>query len=674
MRGDEEKYLLTALLISLSPCHLAPTHLVALSSSPVSRANRFDYHPGMGTRARENQLRETPFRRAGAPPPAAAPMTARPDVKLLLVFLGVAMLSLSFAPFKQFYLAPFGLVPWLVVLNACKTRGKALLWSWLAGTLFFGINMWWLVFVTVPGAVALVVFLGVYWAAAGWMIRAGGLLPGSMVSKNSPQPSSPQAGADRRGAAAGGSSDPKSPQPAVHTHPALRPLLSVFGMAVAWVAVSEWLRATWPFGGLPWLLLGYTQTPALIACQVADITGVLGVSFCVVLVNAWVALFFINRLSSRNLLPAGVAVLAVLLVVLGYGWYRLSEKTTYPGPTVLVVQSNYPQSNTGNKGATALERVAFHESATKRALNQANAHVDLVVWSETMMPPLNKELRDAVRGALFDDVDLDETHAMLTSLAGTYNTGLLIGGEYAAEFRHRPTGDYPADVRNSAYFYQRDGRPSDLRYDKIHRVPFGEYIPFKETVPWLYHLLISLGPPDMEGYQLRGGDPLHPTVFTLSRPPRQPGEPWRFVTPICFEDIDGPLVAWMFREPPSAAGTGNPLAKHADFIVNLTNDGWFKANEMPQHLQAAVFRSIENRAPTARSVNTGISGFIDSVGRTDPDNLIPAGTEGSKIATLQLDHRTSFYTRWGDVFAFLCVAVAALMGATSLLRWWPARK
>ncbi len=88
------------------------------------------------------------------------------------------MLSLSFAPIKQFYLAPFGLVPWLVVLNASKTRTKALLWSWLAGVMFFAANMWWLVFVTVPGAIALMVFLGLYWAAAGWLVRGAGLLPG----------------------------------------------------------------------------------------------------------------------------------------------------------------------------------------------------------------------------------------------------------------------------------------------------------------------------------------------------------------------------------------------------------------------------------------------------------------------------------------------------------------
>jgi apolipoprotein N-acyltransferase len=637
----------------------------------------------MGTRARENKPPETPFRRAGAPPPAAISAISRPGTKFLLLLLGVALLTLSFAPFKLFYLAPFGLVPWLLVLNACRTRGKALLWSWLAGVLFFAANMWWLVFVTVPGTLALVVILGLYWAGAGFVIRETGLLPGPTGSPLTGSTGSPRAGStsspsDAADRAATGDKKGRAKRP-LHRHAAVGPLVSMFGIAVTWVAMSEWLRATWPFGGLPWLFLGYTQSPLVIGCQIADITGVLGVSFYLALINAWMALFVINRLSTRDLLPAGAVAVALLLVVMGYGWYRLSEKTTYPGPTVLVVQSNYPQSNTGEKGASARERVEFHESATVRALNKANDHVDLVVWSETMMPPLNSELRDAFRGGSFDNVDLDAVDGMLMTLAGKYHAAFLVGGEYAADFHHRPTGDYPADVRNSAYYYERDGRPSSRRYDKIHRVPFGEYIPFKESAPWLYHLLISLGPPDMEGYQLRGGDPSQPTVFALPRPAQQPGEPWRFVTPICFEDIDGSLVAWMFRKMPGVVGVGpDPAAalapKQADFIVNVTNDGWFKAGEMPQHLQAAVFRSIEDRAPTARSVNTGISGFIDSSGRIEPDNLIPAGTEGSKIATLQLDRRTTFYTRRGDVFADLCATLTGVLAVSGLVRWRMSRK
>ena len=106
--------------------------------------------------------------------------------------------------------------------------------------------------------------------------------------------------------------------------------------------------------------------------------------------------------------------------------------------------------------------------------------------------------------------------------------------------------------------------------------------------------------------------------------------------------------------------------------MNITNDGWFRYNEMPQHFQAAVFRSIENRVPTARSVNTGISGFIDSNGRAQ-DTISPS-TEGIAAHTLMLDGRVSIYTRFGDVFAFLCAAGTVGLSIASLGRWWNHRR
>jgi apolipoprotein N-acyltransferase len=116
--------------------------------------------------------------------------------------------------------------------------------------------------------------------------------------------------------------------------------------------------------------------------------------------------------------------------------------------------------------------------------------------------------------------------------------------------------------------------------------------------------------------------------------------------PICFEDIVAPLVDDLLW---GAEG------KRADFIVNITNDGWFHGSERAQHLQAAIFRCIEHRVPAARCVNTGISGFIDSTGRTS--NLVAAGTDGWSVNQLQLDDRTTLYSRVSDVFAEFCAAV-----------------
>ena len=357
-------------------------------------------------------------------------------------------------------------------------------------------------------------------------------------------------------------------------------------------------------------------------------------------------------------------VIGMLILVLGYGIFRMSQKTTHPGPTVLVVQPNYPQSNSGEKGAEQSEIVDFHLNQTKKALVE-HPNVNLVVWSETMMPPLNLEARQftATLASKFwaeQSQLMSQTDARIAQLAREYHTSVLAGGLYQGDWtlKRMEGGQYavPQNRRNAAYEYTPQGQ-MNLRYDKIHLVPFGEYLPFKETIPFLYKLLLSMSPYPEE-YTLTAGSPDALTVFPL--PPS-----WRFVTAICFEDMDGDLIRRMFK-------TGADGRKRADFIVNITNDGWFKYNEMPQHLQFAVFRSIENRVPTARSVNTGISGFIDSVGHTS--GLTPANQIGTSVQTLALDDRITVYTRIGDVFAYICVAATGLLILIGIVRRWARRR
>ena len=573
------------------------------------------------------------FRRAGvASPTSPRPLADRWYGKLGLLLLGVGLLTLSFAPLGQFYLAWVGLVPWLLVVRRVRSQRSAFLWSWLAGVIFFTANMWWLWNVTGPGMVALMVMLGLYWGVAALVIRGAGLLE---------------------------TPEDQPPAPLFHRR---SPLVVVLLIAATWVSL-EWLRGNYPLNGLPWLFLGHAQTPILPMCQVADATGVYGISFWVASMNALVALLILHRFNVRRLLPAAGAVAAMVALALGYGLWRMSQTDCLtPGPTVMVVQPNYPQSNTGEKGAAADELVDFHVQRTREALARAPGKVDLVVWSETMMPPLNGTARapgpDDERGyARF----LEATHEGLKELAAGHKTALLVGALYVDA----------DDKRNSAFFYDRTGHMSDDpadRYDKIHIVPFGEYLPFRTTLPVLYNLFLALSP-YKEGYFLNPGDERAITAFRLDRAgDSSQDRPWRFVTPICFEDIDPLLVAKMFRGGRGESRRG----KRADFIVNITNDGWFKANQMPQHLQAARFRSIENRAPTARSVNTGISGFVDSLGRVH--GLIAAGTEGTSVQTLPLDARTTLYTRYGDAFALLCTAVTTATAAASLPGWWRRRR
>jgi apolipoprotein N-acyltransferase len=585
-----------------------------------------------------------------------------------LILLTVLLLSLSFAPFGQFYLAWVGLVPWLLVVRSSRSQRAAFLWGWLVGILFFTANMWWLAYVTGPGMVGLMIMCGLYWALAALVIRGAGLLRAEELAE-----SLTTAEKTKQTAA---SPDTQSP---IRNPPFSSPVARVLLIPAIWVSV-EWLRGNWPLNGLPWLFLGHAQTPILPMCQVADVVGVYGITFWVVAVNVLVLLFVLDRFKAARLVPAGIVVGAMLVLVFAYGLFRMSQTDVLtPGPRVMVVQSNYPQSNSGEKGATAAELVNFHVRQTDAALRQAeNRGVDLVVWSETMMPSVNRAAREAYSGTEYGQF-LNKVHELLGELTSVHKTALLTGAIYADKWTKHGDEPFPEDRRNTSFFYDRTGRLFDdtgERYDKIHIVPFGEYLPFKDVFPPLYRFILSLSPYSEE-YFLTPGNEASIVVFKLGpgegpvtapsdarAPATRLSGAWRFVTPICFEDIDPLLVGKMFRAKDGGKG--------ADFIVNITNDGWFKANEMPQHLQAASFRSIENRAPTARSVNTGISGFVDSFGRTY--GLVPAGREGVSVQSLPLDSRFTLYTRWGDVFAALCALVTVVVMGWSVVRWWKGRR
>lgn len=534
------------------------------------------------------------------------------------------LLTLALPPFEQFYLAWVAWLPLLLAANACRTPLGAAALGYGCGAVLFTAGMWWLINVTAPGAVALWLYLACYTAALAGIVRATRWL--------------------------------EQPHPAAIVGAAL--ILPTTMVAL------DWLRATL-FTGLPWLLPGQTQAPLLAGCQVADLAGIHGVSSWTYVLNALAALAWIHRRRPRALVPAVAASLAVVAFVFLYGGMRIAETRAAPGPVVAVVQSAFPQSNTGEKGASQERIVEFHLEATRRLFAEhAGEPIDLVAWSETMMPSLNPEAVTAMAGEPWGDF-LVQTLQRLGALAREHQVHLLVGGTYAADWAPPILDDagqtrehlMPRDRRNSAYLIRPDGALDPARYDKVHLVPFGEFVPFRDSIPWLYRLFMSLSPYDFD-YTLTRGDDARPTRFVL---PSRSGER-RVVTPICFEDLLPPRVARMIR-PRSPGGP-----KSADLIVNLTNDGWFRPPQMQQHLQLAVFRSIENRVPTARSVNMGISGFIDSVGRVH--GALPVGVEGARAMQLEIDPRVSYYTRHGDVFAIACAVVAA----TALLLTAAARR
>jgi apolipoprotein N-acyltransferase len=229
-------------------------------------------------------------------------------------------------------------------------------------------------------------------------------------------------------------------------------------------------------------------------------------------------------------------------------------------------------------------------------------------------------------------------------------------------------------VFNSAAFVRPDVGYVG-RYDKIHRVVFGEYIPLKDLLPWLSELT-----PFGAGFGIDAGSDVR--MFEYGG--------WRMSPLICFEDTVPGLVRRMAAQRDANGGT-------CDLLVNLTNDGWFRgSSELDQHLITAAFRCVENRVPMVRSVNGGISAFIDGDGRirdpgviqvlqeplegtrpqlTDVQGLRDPATgawrrqfSGIIHGQVPLDPRTAVYTRLGDWLPQLCVAVTVVLMLVGLRR------
>ena len=322
------------------------------------------------------------------------------------------------------------------MLGGCRSQRSAFGWSWVAGTFFFVANMWWMAAVTPAGMVGLMCILGLYWGYAGLIVRGAGLL----------RPTD------------------DATVPSTWRTPWRWPAVRLLLVAAAWVAAAEWFRGTWPWHGLPWLYLGYTQSPVLALCQVADLTGVAGVSFAVVVVNGWVALWVLDRLSVRRLVPAGAVAVGTVAAVVGYGLYRLRTEPAnlVDGPRVLVVQPNFHQSNdTGQKGATPERLVDFHLRTTRQAVARTPG-VDLIVWSETMMPPLAPLDREYLGGDLGDLART--TYPDLKDLAYDNRAALLTGGEYVGvETEAGGTRARFTRPGNVAYFFDRSGMMADQR-------------------------------------------------------------------------------------------------------------------------------------------------------------------------------------------------------------------
>lgn len=365
----------------------------------------------------------------------------------------------------------------------------------------------------------------------------------------------------------------------------------VLAAASLWVAL-EYLR-THLLTGFPWNLLGYSQYRNFALLPVATITGVYGLSFLVMATNAalaW-ALRHWGRWAETGRAVGVVAALAVLALVPGRWMPAARPKPAVP---VTIIQGNIAQEL---KWDPARQNETLR---TYRRLTQAAAvegQPALIVWPETAVPfPFEADPR---REAVLD-------------VARAVRVPLLVGA---------PRVDRAAGrVFNSAFLIDPTGRVAD-RYDKVHLVPFGEYVPLRRVFFFAdWFVAGGIG-------EFAAG-----TRQTLFESPAG-----RFGVTICYEAIFPDLVRRAF-----AAG--------ADFLVNLTNDAWFGRTPAPyQHLAMATVRAVENGAYVVRAANTGISAIIAPDGRI----LRASGlfTQEALAGLVAPRRGTTFYTRYGDVFA-----------------------
>ena len=393
-----------------------------------------------------------------------------------------------------------------------------------------------------------------------------------------------------------------------------RSFLGSFKTAALWVAL-EYVRANF-LTGFPWCLLGHTQYRNLEAIQVADLVGTYGVSFVIVLSSALIYGLLLDKNRSRWKLEAPL-VLLTLALTLGYGFYRMSDSRPSQGSLrVAIAQGNIDQSIKWNP-AYQEKTVQIYRTLT---LQSRPFNPDLVVWPETAVP------------LFFQDGDpLARTVLQTPREAGTH----LIFGSPAYKRRGGSVSFF-----NRAYLASPDAQILGS-YDKVHLVPFGEYVPLKRFLPFVQRLVAAAG-------DFLPGDSQTPLKF----PKAAAG------ILICFESIFPELGRAM-------------TANGAALLVNLTNDAWYGMSSAPyQHFSMAVFRAVENRRPVIRAANTGISAFILPNGRILEQSGLFTETLLTREIPLPYPGLT-LYTRYGDFFAIVLTIFSAV---NIFFAYWYTRK
>lgn len=524
------------------------------------------------------------------PAPASAPAaeTSRTrwwQTTRFLAFFGSLALWASFPPLSLAPLAWLAPLPWLLLVRRESLSGRRpYLVLWLAGFAFWLAAVYWL---TLPHPAT----------ALGWLALSFYLAFYTPVF----------VGLSR-----------------IAVHQLRVPLLAA--APIIWTGLE--LARAHLLSGFSMANLAHTQCHWITLIQVSDLAGAYAVTFVIMLIASAICVAIPLGSERFRLRPLLIAA-TVLLATLGYGYLRNADDShLVTGPRIALIQGNVPQTFKMDPDS-APEIIGDHITQSRAAVAQG---AELIVWPETMwrfpvfiVPPDAEVSADTRKSA-------DWLHREITGAARYVGRPLLLGVDLR-EFDADRTRHY-----NSAVLIEPGASQFAGRYDKSHRVMFGEYIPFADWFPSLYELTPLTG-----GIQSGAVD----------QPPLEVADT-RLSVSICFETCVPQLIR-------NQVALARQAGDEPDVLVNLTNDGWFwGSSELDMHLACGIFRAVECRKPLLIAANTGLSASISSSGQLLWQG--PRQHEALYVENVRLDPRQSWYLTVGDWPAGLCLMVCVGVG------------
>jgi len=414
------------------------------------------------------------------------------------------------------------------------------------------------------------------------------------------------------------------------------PVPMVLLAPLLWVAF-EFVRVNAGFLAVPGGVLGHTQYREIPIIQVASLASAYGVSFIIVAANAALTQLLLwiiegrhpsgtRQVSAGRVVTSAMLTLAVVVLVYAWGMARIAQ---YAGNERPLMKAAVIQGNISQQDKTDYRRyqgvLDTHLSLSRAVVGKSP---DLIIWPETAVPGYLRVTSAGSRAIL--------------DLADELDTPLLLGSSTSTKVADKKQVN--RELRNTAFLVDKHASIV-AEYDKQFLVPFSEYIPMEGRVPWPSWLT-----GERDSYKVGNAS----TIFEL--------DGTAFGNVICWEGL--------FPEPFRYF-----VKQGAQFMVNLTNEAWFDGSQAPrQFLAMTVFRAVENGVSVIRSANTGISALIDPTGRIrakiaddDGNDLMVAGT---MTVDVPAPMAMTFYTRYGDVFAILCVILGTFVTLAALLPVW----